>query len=216
MKSMNKIPIVLILLISKVNSAQAYNIDITLLQDIINNRFLVLDTFFRVITEAAKPVVILSVLFFLIIGIIQNNRIYLIIAIQTIIALVITTIIVLALKYGISRPRPFISYPSLWLLGDGGSPSFPSGHTSVTFVIAVIISLNFRKWYIIIPLLFWSFLVSYSRLDLGLHYPSDVVGGAIIGVGISVMVYRIFLIIKKKHPLMLEQFLVFLRRKDNK
>src|SRR5690625_1219891 len=101
MKSMNKIPIVLILLISKVNSAQAYNIDITLLQDIINNRFLVLDTFFRVITEAAKPVVILSVLFFLIIGIIQNNRIYLIIAIQTIIALVITTIIVLALKYGI-------------------------------------------------------------------------------------------------------------------
>lgn len=88
-----------------------------------------------------------------------------------------------AVKYSINRTRPFITYPDIVKKSGAGSPSFPSGHTAGAFATATSVSLAYPKWYIIVPMFSWAGVVGYSRMDLGVHYPSDVLAGAVIGAG---------------------------------
>jgi membrane-associated phospholipid phosphatase len=87
------------------------------------------------------------------------------------------------LKYSVNRERPYVTYPDITKKSSAGSPSFPSGHTSNAFATATSLSLEFPKWYIIVPSYAWAGCVGYSRMHLGVHYPSDVLAGAIIGSG---------------------------------
>lgn len=87
------------------------------------------------------------------------------------------------LKYSIGRERPFITYPDIVKKSDAGSPSFPSGHTSSAFATATSLSLLYPEWYVIVPTYGWAATVGYSRMHLGVHYPSDVLAGAVIGAG---------------------------------
>jgi membrane-associated phospholipid phosphatase len=95
------------------------------------------------------------------------------------------------LKYTINRARPFKTYPDITKKSAGGSPSFPSGHTSGAFALATSISLSYPKWYIIVPSYAWAGTVGFSRMDLGVHYPSDVLAGAIVGTGSAWLTYYI-------------------------
>ncbi len=90
------------------------------------------------------------------------------------------------LKYTINRPRPFITHSIIEKISAGGSPSFPSGHTSDAFAIATAISIAYPKWYIIILAYAWALTVAYSRMFLGVHYLSDVIVGITIGVGLAI------------------------------
>lgn len=87
------------------------------------------------------------------------------------------------LKYSINRTRPYETYPQIIKKTSGGSPSFPSGHTSDAFATATAFSLAHPKWYVIAPAYFWAASVGYSRIYLGVHYPSDVLVGAFVGAG---------------------------------
>lgn len=98
-------------------------------------------------------------------------------------SLLITSTITIILKYGVKRNRPFVTYPDIEKLSSGGSPSFPSGHTSEAFSTATALSIEYPKWYVIAPILTWATAVGYSRMHLGVHYPSDVLAGAVIGSG---------------------------------
>jgi Membrane-associated phospholipid phosphatase len=106
-----------------------------------------------------------------------------------------------ALKYSINSDRPFVTYPDIVKKSKAGSPSFPSGHTSSAFATATSVSLLYPKWYIIAPSYLYAGTVAYSRMDLGVHYPSDVLAGALIGSGCAYLTYKVNqkLIIKKKH-----------------
>lgn len=189
---MKKILILPVLLFPVICSAGSHGIDITLLKTIDLHRFQLLDHLFMLITNTAKPIVVLAVIVLFTTGIIKSNDKIKLTAIQMVGSLIVTTIIVLALKHFINRPRPYITYPLIWHVTADNDGSFPSGHTSVCFAIAAILSLNYRKRYIIIPFFVWAVLVAYSRLYLGLHYPSDVAAGAVIGMIASWMVYKIF------------------------
>jgi membrane-associated phospholipid phosphatase len=101
----------------------------------------------------------------------------------TLVATAVNAGLTTALKYSINRKRPFISYPDITRKSYAGSPSFPSGHTSSAFATATSLSLNYPKWYIIVPSFAWAGTVGYSRMHLGVHYPSDVLAGAVIGAG---------------------------------
>jgi membrane-associated phospholipid phosphatase len=95
------------------------------------------------------------------------------------------------LKYTVNRKRPFDAYPNLFTKkSDAGDPSFPSGHTSSAFATATSLSLAYPKWYVIAPSYLWAGTVAYSRLHLGVHYPSDVLGGIIVGVCSSYITYK--------------------------
>jgi len=97
-----------------------------------------------------------------------------------------------SLKRAINRPRPYDSYPDQIIpYTTEKSHSFPSGHTSLAFATATALSLKYPKWYIIAPGYFWACSVGYSRMNLGVHYPSDVLGGALLGAGSAYITYKV-------------------------
>lgn len=87
------------------------------------------------------------------------------------------------IKKLVKRPRPFISNIHLTAVYQPSSTSFPSGHTSSAFSSATALVRAYPKWYVIAPAFLWSGAVGYSRMYLGVHYPSDVTAGALLGVG---------------------------------
>jgi undecaprenyl-diphosphatase len=106
--------------------------------------------------------------------------------------LVISGIVSYALKSMIYRVRPFTTYSFIMKLSEGGESSFPSGHSMEAFAMATAFSLLFRKKKIVFPLFFWAMIVAYSRITLGVHYPSDVIAGILIGVFIGWIIPRLF------------------------
>ncbi len=102
-----------------------------------------------------------------------------------------TTIFTYSLKYAVDRQRPYETYPDdIIAYNIENSASFPSGHTSIAFATATSLSLSYPKWYIIAPSYAWACTVGYSRMNLGVHYPSDVLAGALLGAGSAWLTYE--------------------------
>ena len=90
----------------------------------------------------------------------------------------------LGIKPLITRLRPFDVYPHVTLLIPRPHDfSFPSGHTMSSFAAATVLFWNYKR--IGICALIIAILIAFSRLYLYVHYPTDVLGGIIIGVGIA-------------------------------
>lgn len=88
------------------------------------------------------------------------------------------------LKYAFDRQRPYEKYPDkIHPIDAEDSPSFPSGHTAAAFSLATSLSITYPKWYVIAPSAIWACGVGFARINQGVHYPSDVLTGAAIGVG---------------------------------
>lgn len=95
----------------------------------------------------------------------------------------------------VRRERPMRSYPDpeeLYIYKPYYSSfSFPSGHTSGCFSTATALTLKYPKWYVIAPAYLWAASVGVSRMHLGVHYPSDVLAGAVLGAGSAYLNYRL-------------------------
>ncbi|MBK9283547.1 MAG: phosphatase PAP2 family protein [Sphingobacteriaceae bacterium] len=103
------------------------------------------------------------------------------------------------LKYAINRTRPYTEFPNEIIQREETGPySFPSGHTTGAFSTATALSLTYKKWYVSVPAYLYAGMMGYSRMRLGVHYPSDVLGGAIIGIGSGILIWQIDKKIKKK------------------
>ena len=90
----------------------------------------------------------------------------------------------MAMKFTFDRQRPYEKYPDLITpIEAEDSPSFPSGHTAAAFSLATSLSITYPKWYVIAPSAVWACGVGFARINQGVHYPSDVLTGAAIGVG---------------------------------
>ena len=161
----------------------AQNTDIDLLKKINVSRNKSLDPAFLFFTNTAEPICIGSPLIIFAVGIIRKDSSLKCKGIYVGESILLTTVVATAMKYIVNRPRPFVTYAFIEKETNGGSPSFPSGHASVAFSTATSMSMAFPKWYVIAPVFLWAGITSYSRMDLGVHYPSDVLAGAIIGSG---------------------------------
>lgn len=71
----------------------------------------------------------------------------------------------------------------------GGKYGFVSSHAANTFGVAVFLSFLFSKRWVSISILLWALVVSYSRIYLGVHFPGDIICGAILGAGIAIAVW---------------------------
>ena len=95
--------------------------------------------------------------------------------------------VVYGLKYFIQRPRP----PILWMLptalsrgpGEILDPSFPSAHTLYAFMMATWLADRFPRYRFVFYTV--AGFVGWTRIYLGVHYPTDVIAGGILGYGLT-------------------------------
>lgn len=179
-----------LLLLVPILSGYSQNPDIDILRSINLNRNKNLDGFYKGITNSAVPVAFGVPVVIFGYGLIKKDSVSTHKGIYIGASVVVASGATFVLKYIVNRPRPYITYPDIENVTSEGSPSFPSGHTSAVFSMATSISLVYPKWYVIAPAYLWAGAVGYSRMDLGLHYPSDVLMGAIIGAGSAYLCYK--------------------------
>ncbi len=80
----------------------------------------------------------------------------------------------------------------------GGLYGFVSSHAANSFSLALFSSLIFQNKIYTWSIFVWAFTVSYSRIYWGVHYPTDIFGGALLGIFISVFFFKLFLFFKNK------------------
>lgn len=90
------------------------------------------------------------------------------------------------LKNLIARPRPFVDFDIAILIPPPNEFSFPSGHAFSSFSAAGVIAYQIRPW--AWPVLIFATLISFSRLYVGVHYPTDVAAGMILGLIVAKLV----------------------------
>lgn len=120
----------------------------------------------------------------------NNNKIVHALGINTSITLIVTTLISNLIKTSVNRIRPFLKLSNLNIKKIGiDDYSFPSGHTTAAFSMAISTALFYHNTAIISIIL--ACLVGISRMYLGVHYPTDVLAGSFLGSITSILVYNI-------------------------
>jgi membrane-associated phospholipid phosphatase len=174
------------------NKVSAQNIDVQLLHDINSNQSVFLRNYSRVISNTTTYVSVSIPITEVVIGLIEKDNDKLRNALYMGASFGASAIMSFTLKRAFNRPRPAETYPELITAYQNlRVHSFPSGHTYEAFSSATALSLSHPKWYIITPAYIWASSVGYSRLNLGVHYPSDVLAGAVLGIGSAYLTYKI-------------------------
>lgn len=109
-----------------------------------------------------------------------------------------------------ARPRPFVAHPSVHvLLSRSTDPSFPSDHAAAAFAIATVAL--FVRPRLGTAALVLAALVAYARVYVGLHYPGDVLAGALVGIVVGIVLMRLLKVVPRKLTDVADLVLVRLR-----
>lgn len=194
---MNKISCTIFFLLSFV-IVSSQNIDFNILKQVNSNRNKALDPTFKAITNSAIPISIATPVVLYSIGMIQKDSLIKKKAVFVGETFLVSAFITLASKQILKRERPYNRYFELDPVVFENSYSMPSGHTSIAFATAISLSLAYPKWYVIAPSFVWAGSVGYSRMHLGVHYPSDVLIGAFVGSGSAYLTLKVNQWLNKK------------------
>ena len=116
-------------------------------------------------------------------GLIKNDKAYKRYALETTMSVAFGQGISYGFKYLLKRPRPYMSYPErIHPINYSMEPSFPSGHTTLAFSTATSLALTRKQWTVTLPISLWAGAVGHSRMYLGRHFPTDVLGGIVAGI----------------------------------
>lgn len=171
-------------------SQESPNIDVRLFREI-NNRQTEDFGVLEFVDQTSIPLFVSLPAGLLLWGVLGDNRPVLDTGVLTLSAQVLTFGVTSAVKAVVDRPRPFevLREVKVRRFSSISGSSFPSGHASHAFAIATMLA-HRAKPFVYIPALVWAGCVSYARIYVGVHYPSDVLGGMVTGVVLSFAVYQ--------------------------
>lgn len=131
-----------------------------------------------------------------------HNRTLLVIALVSVLILLSDQISVQCFKETFQRYRPchnlLIQNQVHLITGCGGEYGFVSSHAANTFATALFLSLLFKKRNVTLLLFLWAAFVSYTRIYAGVHYPADVLCGALVGMAIACLMAQLFYYLEDK------------------
>jgi undecaprenyl-diphosphatase len=163
----------------------------------------VFDWLFQAVTQLGNGWVIGPVLIVLVIRKTPKQKVVTTV-LCGVIALSFSGIVNSRIKRVVGRQRPYVHFahhadsasvkaaigPEVRLLGPSyRNRSFPSGHTNTAFSAATLLAFLFGGWWY--AAIAAAIAVAYSRMYLGVHYPSDVVAGALLGVLLTLAVLSV-------------------------
>jgi hypothetical protein len=103
-------------------------------------------------------------------------------------------VLTIGTKYIVKRKRPVDALTHVYTRVSWSADrySFPSGHTSTSMCIATMFALRYPKYPLVYaPMFAWSIVIAYGRPYFGMHYPTDIIAGAVYGGGSAVLIYSL-------------------------
>ncbi len=104
-------------------------------------------------------------------------------------AILVTAVLVLAIKFTVRRQRPAGEWGAIYRSTD--PHSFPSGHAARAILLAVM-AISLGPAWLAVILLLWAPLVALARIAMGLHYLSDVLAGLLLGIVLGLILGQVF------------------------
>ena len=106
--------------------------------------------------------------------------------------------LVVGTKHLVGRPRPYVHRPVRARAARHQPPapgdaylSFPSGHAALSAALVTSWGASYPRWYVLGPGALWATAIALSRVHLGVHYPSDILAGTILGTGVALLVHHL-------------------------
>ncbi len=133
-----------------------------------------------------------AVILFILLNWVATNRLRVLFGLLLLYA--IQSAIIYFLKFAVRRQRPFSPEEIRMKVSRGPGeildPSFPSAHTTFSFMMATVLALYFPRYQVMFFI--FACFVGWTRVYLGLHYPTDVIAGGFLGYGITKLYLKMF------------------------
>src|SRR3954452_13485457 len=139
------------------------------------------------VARGSEAVFIALVAVLAIVGIVRRRRALVVASALAVVAAGTGLTVAAILSRVVARPRPFVSLPQIHLfLAHARDPGFPSDHATASFAIAAVLMLRFGRW--ALPVVAAAVALAVSRVLVGVHYPTDVLAGALLGIAAALVV----------------------------
>jgi undecaprenyl-diphosphatase len=141
----------------------------------------------RAYAQLSEPLFIAGVVLLALTGLMLHRRTLVVASALAVIAAGVGLSVAAVVGRAVDRPRPFVSDPQIHaFLAHAPDPGFPSDHATAAFAIAAVLLVRLGRW--TWPILVAAAALAVSRVLVGVHYPNDVLAGALLGIAAGVLV----------------------------